>query len=374
MKPASNINCTKGKRSGAYSVTGRQLGPRSNVVALYSFLVVSFASIAAASPENSSAKERFLSEAPSSWTRLMSEMRRLQGHFESKCTIRGSNLRIASHERCELKQAVNSALCSIQYLIESDKPVQHSVLYAVNPNYSFELRRRTPNERWVLANTIYEANQTNKPDSKMAPFRRPMTATWLVQSVVSAPLAVFDCEDDWPKMISDPAVELVNVTNTVVNGSSMVQVEYLTTWSITKDHLRKVRRGTATFDPNCCWVMRNSSFVVDTWQAKPRILVRTYDYRTDRSSFPILSKLVEREVNSSNGDEIETLMQFDLVPAVVAQSEFTLAAFGLPNPNGMALPGDRNWWFWTPVGLALLLILYLVSRKTAKRDHNLKCQ
>jgi hypothetical protein len=99
--------------------------------------------------------------------------------------------------------------------------------------------------------------------------------------------------------------------------------------------------------------------------------VVTNEYQETRDGFPIHKRLVlvSRVVRSpEKSDDYEKTYEFDFREGDVPESDFTLAAFGLPEPLGMAIPKKSRWYLWFIAGgVGCLLVGFFFWRR---HQHN----
>lgn len=96
-----------------------------------------------------------------------------------------------------------------------------------------------------------------------------------------------------------------------------------------------------------------------------------FEYEDGPDGFPILTRCVERDITREEGKdyESETVYVYKLSEASkqADDSEFSLSAFGLPEPEGVYWKRPRRylWLIGVAVALgALALILGMAARRT----------
>src|SRR5262249_30681480 len=130
--------------------------------------------------------------------------------------------------------------------------------------------------------------------------------------------------------------------------------------------------GTMSFDADHCFVLTTVETM--STQGKRRIKsVARLQYEGEWDGFPRLKKRTAvATVTQENGDvnTSESVTEFELrVDANVPDTEFTLAAFGLPDPKGLELERpSRNWIWWGIAGAVMMgTAIWLLRRRTSRQ-------
>jgi hypothetical protein len=181
---------------------------------------------------------------------------------------------------------------------------------------------------------------------------------------------MYGSEQDWPTMASDPTFHLRNVVHLPAQGQTLIQVEFEMGWPASREHVRRIKGGKATFDPDHFWVMQSFDCKVEYWRPKdqpPSVMnvSESYKYTYD-GDFPIAEKAVRREkVLGRRDDAFETQDEYHLALEDVPESAFTLSAFGFPEPG--AVGHHVPWFLWAALIGLLCLGLAVLLRWQAKR-------
>jgi hypothetical protein len=95
--------------------------------------------------------------------------------------------------------------------------------------------------------------------------------------------------------------------------------------------------------------------------------IATYQYEKGEKGFPIL-KIIRLEYFDSKGKlERHEESVFTLSFADVPERDFTLTAFGLPEPVGVTWPKPTKWWVWISLGAAFAVGIALVLAMLGRR-------
>jgi len=229
-------------------------------------------------------------------------------------------------------------------------------LSAANPQYQFELKRKSPSDPWLVTNI------SAKPETKSPSDPLDLSPFGFVRRSLYAPIVLSstDAQADleWPALVTNPLLHLRSVAPIQQNGKELVQVEFSIDWSASAEHLRTIKGGQATFDPALDWVMTACQFQLDAWIPLKKAvfttsIVDSYEYTVGKNNFPLLSRVIIREESPGKDYHAETQADYALEPGDAPQSAFRLSAYGFPEPEG---PATRPWWSLWAIGASLVCI------------------
>jgi hypothetical protein len=95
-----------------------------------------------------------------------------------------------------------------------------------------------------------------------------------------------------------------------------------------------------------------------------------FDYKAGQMGFPVLTRIEFDTGNSGEGKmQIKVIREFQLMERDgIPESEFTLSAFGLPEPVELQGPRSQTrWYLWAGVAGILCLALGAGLRWRAQR-------
>jgi len=304
---------------------------------------------AAESPED--IKRRLCSELPAASQRYAARLRLYQ--CESECIGRNlGNGAVVFKHRTSSRQMGESGL----FVIEPDATISQdpSEARVINSRYVFVLRKK-PNSDWVL-HDFHEVTQGHPSSiyyaglNQMArgPYSLDPT-TWL------------------PESVQQPEFVISGTTDEDREGRKLVRIKY----EYTKPNQTPTYSGHMLFDPDRYWLMMELEHTTST--AKGSLTNRSiYEY-VENDGFPLMSRAVT--VQSSTrfpqlSSESTTSVRY--VREDAHESEFTLSAFGLPEPIGV------RWKHRTPrfvyllagagVFLALSVALYWLGHRNKSKS------
>ncbi len=148
------------------------------------------------------------------------------------------------------------------------------------------------------------------------------------------------------QVVSDPSFKVTKVVKEEQNGQELVRVDHV------YEHIRHVanedvherRHGSLWLDPSRCWCIRRSKLSIETTTRGERSSDIDADVACEiidhPSGFPILKSVIEQfkmfMYKNKQKNEGSSKFDYDLeTNDSIPDSEFTLSAFGLPEPAGM---------------------------------------
>ena len=316
----------------------------------------------AQSDKRSDCKQRLQSEAPQAWSRYYTMAIRLQGSVTVKATTEPP--RTSKVEAImEFKQGLRGALAKTRQVSSAKHhETPEWELSGANSKYRFNLHR-VGDGGWRL--THVSTDLITEPQA-----RPSLSVTNWIKGCVAAPIAInYNLKDDWPAMLSSSDFRMLSAAVIQEGLIELVKVEFEVQWKPSETNLiRVVGRGRVWFDPNHLWVMRKCEY---RHQRGPK--GRTYDhmanyeYQITDAEFPLLKRLMVQNFDANGKLESLETSDFSLALADVDESEFTLSAFGLPEPHGVGSPQSTRWWLWLLLAMVIVLATAGLCIKLAKR-------
>jgi hypothetical protein len=184
------------------------------------------------------------------------------------------------------------------------------------------------------------------------------------------------------QIVQNPSFKVTNVAKEIQNGQELIRIDHIYNYVLPASQDRHVQaRGSLWLDPSRSWCIRRYKSSDQTTTGAERdseteveVVCKTID---DPSGFPILKSTTEdvRIINFKNHQKLEETRTTDYELEVndrVPDNEFTLTAFGLPEPGGeepMKRPTPFYIWILAAAGVFAVLALgfrYLVRRGRLK--------
>jgi hypothetical protein len=345
------------------------LSSAARVVSMNRFMLVASLTLAVAcldgtgklsAHEDTRWPDRFSKEAPEQWAKYRARASRLQGSWSyvvsSIVSPNQKRLRVKRYQ--ELKQRNGCALYLEQKFVEGEKEDGGAWLESVNPSYGFELHRSTPDGPWAVS-------QFGKDLWSQASINTP---SWWVEEVTTLPYRIWDMGPALQVMVKEAGFTVKQVTPVSRDGRQFAGVEFA--YQPADPSVIPLRGGWVLFDPDRYWVTRGFELQTDWSRAGSTSAKGTdeasLEYVEAGDGFPILKQIVYTRQIPTRGNHTEFRYEYDLREADVPESDFTLSAFGFPEPVGIGKEPTR-WYIWVAVAAVVCLALAGFFRWLARR-------
>jgi|GEM_PF-5822062 len=302
-------------------------------------------------------RERFLREAPKAWEEYLAFARTLQGRWTSRVT--SPNYSSVTHN--QIKQNRHCRLSAYEVEHRQAK-YQHprelyGEVYVINPQYAFQLGRRKPQASWFVAEVIVNGDKSKIIES-------------IDRSIdISSGHLVSLSYTDLRTLVKQSTFRIIDIKPISYNDRECVELHFNNEHRVgIKDKLFvPEQRGKLILDPNRFWTLCSAEIVSaylsnqNKFEEFPEnISIITRD---SNSGYPIIVKYTYKSKSSETTYEKE--YELDEIKRLPSDEEFTLSAFGLPEPVGLERP--VRWWLWTGVAGVLLIIVGAVFFRLAQR-------
>lgn len=302
--------------------------------------------------QDSLLKNRFLTEAPPQWQVYESLSRNVQGVISSTShPATGKTKR----RRFECTHNANSA----SILTQGVEPETSARLEVMNPKYAFSLSGRTP-KKWELDRLDADAAGGFKNLVTGGPPNRSVL-TWIARGLVLE-------QHRLPEWVNEPQFVLKEVSTAKGERKDLMRVDFDYSPKNIMDSW--VRGGWMLLDPSRHWVLTEYQVGFD-WEVDGKgTVTATYEYQ-ENGRFPIIKRSLTQYKGITQANkpwETRVLLEFDLYEKSLSDSEFTLSAFGLPEP--VVAQWFRIPWAFvivTGTGIALIVAGYVYKRSLRKR-------
>lgn len=297
---------------------------------------------------------RFRSEAPPAWERYLEFANRLQGQITAHDIIGGA----PKHSRLiDIKQNARCALLQNQALAGKDTKGE---VKAVNAKYSFSLRRNTKDSSWSVTRVV-----TDKHGNEVDPFDKDVL--WAVRANMQALVKVRELT--LPELVRSPTFRVLAVKPAGSEGE-LVDIEFDNAHPVDPDQpdFSSVQGGMLTLAPKQSWTLRRATLRCKYLNGSGTGEIQA-EPASPGSSFPVPRRVTTRLVTKTDGGKSIAVMAeaaYDVGEGDPPDSEFTLTAFGFPEPK---LAGRRpvytRWYVLASVvGIILLVAGGLIRRRT----------
>jgi hypothetical protein len=229
-----------------------------------------------------------------------------------------------------------------------------------NSQYKFVLSRDSDTKPWAIANVEKVAEES--------------LGVWNDRKSLLADLVLAPRTRILPQVFQSPSFKCVNVAPEPTNGEGLVRV----TFTFTPEGVNRLRGGWVVLDPSHYWVIREDEIDLDLDRGDQKNGVAKwkahYEYKEGSDHHPIMTRSVMKGKVWENGrviSEQEYLADDDLHERPpIPESEFTLSAFGFPEPFDLAPSKPRwytRWWFLAAVAGVVCLGGAVLFRRFAAR-------
>ena len=167
------------------------------------------------------------------------------------------------------------------------------------------------------------------------------------------------------QMLDDPQFALRTISRVRHDGKDMVRVEFDRTWTEGDDPGVPYPEW-AVVNPAENWIIYEC-LSERTWGSQSR----RYEYQTTAEGLPFPLKITEELTDKKQGGRLaaRTVSTYDPPGRCDApESEFTLAAYGLPEIEGEAERGVWWWLLWVGLAVAAVALIVWVSRRERRNE------
>ena len=293
-------------------------------------------------------KQRFLDEAPVAWKRWAELVPQLQGNHDMRVVWFFDKRR--QDVQCETK---SNGKCRITKLT--------IMRYDQNGNTSLEHRVALANTRYAC---ILKLNRgewvcTHLEFCKQGHFSERITRD--LDGPKLALLSLFTTIGNKPlaELLNEPAFRIVKIDLVPKDGSELVRIEF--EWPRELQPRFWAQHGTLVLDPHYYWLIGEAELKGDIetqpFGTGPQLVQQRFQPAVREGLPGLWGRLTNTLRWTPQGHVFgsESTLEFDL--AIPHERDFTLSAFGLPEPPGVAWEGPTPWWLYgNIVGFALVIL------------------
>ncbi len=314
-------------------------------------------------------KERFLSEAPQKWEAYRSFAKGLQGTSTHKIYRDASGTPTETwlyewRQRGQWTRSVSQGSSS-----QVGRDIPPAEVKVVNSRYAFVLRKKTPSSDWVLVTLDSDLRDD-----------RPINPREQEKLVLDGSCANFGIRGrQFSEIAQESGFVLKTATGVPRDGRELVRIDFTHRHTPQTDNRRShinrqmwlsIEEGWVLLDPEASWAISECQVKTSHLGGAQGTISFTNEYRRAESGFPVLTRRVQkaRYADPTAAREETTVSTFDwYVDDTVAESEFTLTAFGLPEPLGVTWSKPTPWYLWLGLAGGLCLVGGVTFRWLKKR-------
>ncbi len=295
-------------------------------------------------------EQRFRKEAPARWDEYRLFAQQLQG---SKIIRAESDGKPGVHTHLQWKANSDCRLLETEVLDNLRSNRGQKTVFGVGRRYSFPLQRRDPASVLVITSLrMFDYGHDAGVDSEFS--ASPNNNCILV-----------DPYNNWflTDLVAQSTFRVIRATPVESNGGPSVQIDFDNSHSFVKGakDYYPIQAGTLVLDPAHYWSVRSARLTSLHGNMKVNSTIEM-EIRDLSAKFPVPKRYVEKREIQSGEEPVrkETwVREFELaeVSPLPPDNEFTLSAFGLPEPLGLESRRSYPWYVWLALGTAAVLLV-----------------
>lgn len=298
--------------------------------------------------DDPSLRQAFLGEAPGQWGEYLRFTSKLCGAGEYRSTSEGKK---GSHWKFEFRQNSSCKLLAVEWIFPSSLSGRSDRLVH-NQRYAFEVRKKPGAGSWVATELV-----TTQPLGSSRSFDGSESQC----KAHSARLLCLDNSQFLPELLTRRTFRLLSVSRVNLGGANLVKVIFECPHPPEEEPGATIQAGTLVLDPEDHWVLRQASLQckyrppnaqVDVYRSEEEFQGRPY-----QTGFLVPVSFTHNVIRDKSPG-YEQIVNYDLsVPDKPPEDEeFTLSAYGLPEPFDVAPPARPRWYLWV-IGIVLVSFL-----------------
>lgn len=319
---------------------------------LLGFFVAVFLSGQSMAQESADWKDRFYAEAPNRWEEYLRFARSLQMTQTIKGHITDNKGKRSHVLRNEIKQTKGCFL----FLDQHSLPEFKEEVEGFNPSYSFKLIRRNPDKGWIIKELVLSDQPPTFSDKQSKFQEKILGYANACLRLVPLPL---------PTITNNPDFKITRITSQEIDGRSLPRFDF----EYHRDYPsvgRWIKGGWMVLDPEHDWILRE--YLVHQGQPEKSFYHYAFQVREGTDRHPIITRETwqvlskgEKPYESIGETEWQVVEQSE-----VPLEEFTLSAFGLPEPPGIKVEQSRLH-LWIALGGILCIAIAAIIRWQTRR-------
>jgi hypothetical protein len=305
-------------------------------------------------------KKQFARDAPIGWDGYLRFSEGLQSTYSSmsRTTLNGTqSAEKKFHTQYKLK---NNAALRVQYAVH---PGTDGEVEGMNPRYTFKLKRASAERGWVLAD-LKTTDPTKGPTEAAAQLRK---------NILQGSCACLTLWNLWlPDLLRDSDFKIMSIQKQSNGPVELYRVDFEYAKPAGTYPIRgalPISRGWAIFDPGHDWIMKEYEVFHASLKAQASIN-RRFEIKQGRGQHPLINHITtihKWKDGDESGERVADVEVETLDRPEAPVTEFTLSAFGLPEPTGVVWNTGTPYYIWFAGAAAVSLCLALVFRFLARR-------
>lgn len=284
-------------------------------------------------------KNRLLKESVPRAKQARNQMSRVQGYCKWVVTVWDGAEKRKTVSYMQWNQRDNAALTLWQKEKAPPGEKLSGSVIGVNSRYRFRLERAGPDDPWIISSL----EQKGAEETRAEGLKNPLSAYFRLEVQLNHGFSLYPRAgsiDPGPTDLSQSEFILKKVGPVNEGNEELVKAEF--EYKNPEKPNWPLKSGWIVYDPQNYWVIRNYQLRRQIGAADSVINAKLL-YKRSNNGVPLLTtEFVEDKTGDLRGtDEIEYRLEEGDVP----ESEFTLSAFGLPEPFGVR-PTSTPWHLW----------------------------
>ena len=244
-------------------------------------------------------------------------------------------------------------------------------VFASNDRYAFELKKTDPNEKWVVTEIDFGSKENQAHTShtvglgginifseKKWRFAGPFKASvWL------------------PDFFAKNNFEITHAERILRGTDELVRFECsYVPLDRKKERAKYPHKGWVVLNPKQFWRVCESELEVryPSEEIGPAKTHWTVECEMD-GDYPVLKRIVAEttdRLEEGKDEHVISVTDYDVDRQDPDPKEFTLSAYGLPEPMGIASQSEPRYWLWfSAAGFAILAVVVLLGWRRRGRDY-----
>jgi hypothetical protein len=236
-------------------------------------------------------------------------------------------------------------------------------VFGLNPNYGFVLRRRDITSAWTITQLVPFSNKQFR-----AEFRKENV--FYEDEVEAFTTTLVQLHGELlSEMVNKEHFRVVNCRKVSGAGEELVEVTFDNSHEV-KPGSSVIQSGSMLLDPQRFWSLRSYKARTQSIHSRGHMEGEILELRTTGEGFPVPVRAVKESevVFDADGNKNKQQWTFELDLNVPRRSpsdeEFTLSAFGLPEPAGFGRrPSARYLWLALAGIVCIIVAAYLRWQK-----------
>jgi hypothetical protein len=324
---------------------------------------------ACAQDDDQTLREQFLREAPARWAEYVQQAKQLQGTYSFRASFSVTGTKAENTYTVKMNRTCKLIELSMARKTPGGQGDYDDLkVVAFNPRYAFALKRKTPSSPWIVTELV-DLRTNSLPSSIQKTFERIDNEILELVRLDKDPLA---------ELARKPEFQVVRCKKVLQAGEEFVQVDFEYPPTV-EERDSGVHRGTLVLDPQRFWCLRSYEVRYPRSDGSPgTVKYRVLELGGREEGLPVPKRALEqREFLSKDGTrgktEIWVECNLDVPRTLPPDEEFTLSAFGLPEPLGVTWSKPTPWYLWLSLAGALCLggsgVFYWLKRRAAAKAH-----